>query len=78
MHSKTKGSIGQLTIAADLLSKGYEVFTELGDNSKIDLIAVSKDYDLIKIQVKCLTPVNGSVKLSCIKSGPNYSFRYER
>ena len=79
MHSKTKGSIGQLSVAVDLLSKGYEVFTELGDNSRIDLIAVDRNYDLIKIQVKCLTPKDGSIRLKPTKSGPcEYRFRYSR
>lgn len=56
--------------------KGYDVFIELGDNSKIDLIAVSSDYDLIKIQVKSYMSKNGSVEISPIKTGPGYKFRY--
>lgn len=75
MHSKLKGSIGELTIARDLQLNGFNVFKELGDLSKIDLIA-EKDGKLIKIQVKSLTSKNGVVTLDCKKSGPNYSFRY--
>jgi len=77
MHTKAKGTLGELKIAADLVEKGYGVFTELGDLSKIDLIAVSSDYHLHKIQVKCYNSDNGVVKIYATKSGPNYKFRYE-
>jgi len=76
MHSKIKGTIGELTIARDLQLNGFNVFKELGDLSKIDLIA-EKDNKLIKLQVKTLTSKNGCVTLVSKKSGPNYSFRYK-
>ncbi len=75
MHSKEKGNLGELRIAADLVSQGYPVFTELGDNSKVDLIALVGNKP-IKLQVKALKEVNGVVSLDTRKSGPSYSFRY--
>ena len=77
MHSKVKGTIGHLTIATELVKLGCEVFTELGDNSKVDLIALYKTKP-IKIQVKAYTSDdNGSnVKIYSTKSGPNYNFKY--
>jgi len=78
MHAKMKGALGEMTIAADLIRQGYFVFTELGDLSKTDLIAVDAEHNLYKIQVKALTTVSGKVELSAKKSGPNYSFRYHR
>jgi len=77
MHKKQLGNLGEMKIAADLISQGYEVFTELGDNSKVDLIALDKDCKPIKIQVKCLTTKKNAVELSRRKSGPNYSFKYQ-
>ena len=75
LHSKAKGSIGQLSVAQDLINRGYSVFTELGDNSKVDLVAI-KESQTIRIQVKYITPIKGSVNLHTRKSGPGYSFRY--
>lgn len=76
VHSKVKGNIGELLIAADLVKKGYPVFTELGDNSKTDLIALVEEVP-VKIQVKSYnTNENGSVVLRAAKSGPNYRFKY--
>ena len=77
MHSKVKGTIGHLTIATELVKLGCEVFTELGDNSKVDLIALYKNKP-IKIQVKSYTSEDdgGSVLVYATKSGPNYNFKY--
>jgi len=77
MHSKKKGALGQLAIAADLVSQGFEVFTELGDLSKIDLIAVDSEYRMFKIQVKAITSVSGKVEVLATKSGPGYKFKYK-
>jgi hypothetical protein len=75
MHSKLKGNIGELKVAAKLSELGYSVFKELGDLSKIDLI-IEKNYKLIKFQVKAVTSKNGVVHLKSTKSGPNYQFSY--
>jgi len=64
-------------IAKDLVEFGFEVFTELGDNSKVDLIGLY-DYKPYKFQVKAATTTqHGVVMLDSRKSGPNYHFRYE-
>lgn len=77
MHSKDKGSIGQLKVAADLISKGYSVFTELGDNCATDLILLDKKtYKTYKIQVKYREVKNGVVKIETQSSGPNYKTKY--
>ncbi len=76
MHTKQIGTLGEVAIAKDLISKGYLVFTEIGDLSKIDLIAL-KDNKLVRIQVKSYAEKNGIVNLYTTKSGPNYHFRYE-
>lgn len=78
LHAKIKGNVGEMAVAKDLMLKGYSVFYELGDNSRIDLIA-EKNNNLFKIQVKALTSRNGEyVELKGYKTGPNYSFRYDR
>lgn len=54
MHSKQLGNLGETIVAASLIKKGYSVFTQLGDLSKIDLLAVGSDFNPIKIQIKCI------------------------
>jgi hypothetical protein len=75
MHKKQIGTFGEMTIARDLLSQGFQVFTEFGDLSKVDLIVLS-DNSPVKIQVKAYAEKNGTVTLFTTKSGPNYQFRY--
>lgn len=75
MHSKQKGNIGEARIAADLMENGFSVFSEMGDLSRIDLIA-EKDTRLFRIQVKAITENAGKVVLSNRKSGPGYKFKY--
>lgn len=77
MHSKTKGNSGQFAIALVLSKLGFSVFTEEGDISKIDLIA-EKNGILLRIQCKAITPINNTLKLYLIKSGPSYKFRYQK
>jgi hypothetical protein len=75
MHTKALGNIGEAAVAKWLLERGYKVFTELGDLSKIDLIAEKKG-KLLKIQVKAIKSRKGIVKLYRRKNGPNYQFVY--
>ena len=75
MHTKTKGSIGEIAVVKDLYLHGYPVFTEFGDNCKVDLIVLI-DYKPIKIQVKASTSKNGTVTLFRRSSGPGYSYQY--
>lgn len=77
MHSKLKGNIGQNAVVLALSKCGFNIFSELGDLSKIDLI-VELNQKLIKIQVKAATPKNGVISLYLKKSGPNYQFKYHQ
>lgn len=77
LHSKQIGSVGALSVAADLAEQGYYVFTELGDICKTDVIVMGEDYDPVKVQVKTTTSVKGRVFLSSKKAGPGYRFRYQ-
>lgn len=77
MHTKTKGNIGELFVAADLYSKGFSVFSEYGDNSKIDIIA-AKGNNLYRIQVKSSYLKGGKITLSKTSSGPGYKYEYTK
>lgn len=73
-HSKQKGNLGYSSTIKELHKLGLNVFVELGDNSKVDLI-IENGGKLTKIQVKYATEKNGAVSLPVKKSGPN-GYRY--
>lgn len=75
MHAKAKGSLGELLVAAKLIEEGCYVFTELGDLSAVDLIALVDDKP-VKIQVKAAMSSKGKVHIRADKAGPNYRFTY--
>jgi hypothetical protein len=79
MHSKQKGNIGEAATSLYLLKRGYPVFKELGDLSKVDLITIVNNR-CYKIQVKnaLRETNNGSFTFSICKSGPNYSYKYTK
>lgn len=78
-HNKQKGNIGEAATALFLLKQGYPVFRELGDLSKVDLLTIVNN-KCYKIQVKNASREtnNGSFTFNLIKSGPNYSYRYNK
>jgi hypothetical protein len=76
LHSKQKGNIGEMAVAKELMSYGWAVFTELGDLSKVDLIATKNEH-IKRIQVKYVSESNGRVHASRRKRGPNYKFLYQ-
>tara|TARA_R110000744_G_scaffold181644_1_gene300800 strand:+ start:64 stop:486 length:423 start_codon:yes stop_codon:yes gene_type:complete len=77
--SKALGSRGELLAAADLIDKGYNVFTEMGDNSPIDLIAVNPDdHSVIKLQVKTATVKDGKVHVYGTVATRSYSRTYDK
>lgn len=78
MNTQQQGSIGELKVAADLLEKGYNVFTEISGNSRVDLIAM-KDNKLTKIQVKAYNEKNNIVEVRAAKRGPKgYTYGYQK
>lgn len=73
-HSKQKGNLGFSATLKEMHKLGFNVFIEIGDNSKTDMI-VEVNKKLIKIQVKYATEKDGMVVLPLKKSGPN-GYRY--
>jgi hypothetical protein len=75
-HSKQKGNLGYSSTIKELHKLGVNVFVELGDYSKVDLIA-EFEKTLIKIQVKYATETEGFVTIPLRKCGPNgYKYVY--
>jgi len=76
--TKQKGNVGELLVAAELTKKGYYVFSELGDNAPIDLIAIS-EHDtkkIVRVQVKSTTSKNGTITVSLLKTTKSYVRKY--
>ena len=67
MHKKTKGSIAELHVCADLMKKGWRISIPYGENNRYDLVA-EKDGKFLRIQVKYVTPKNGALYLHCFSS----------
>lgn len=71
MTSKEKGNLGLVKIITRFIELGYEVFTEVGDNSDIDLIVV-KSKKLMKLQAKTTEKVdNGKMSWTLVKTRMN-------
>src|SRR3990170_8613907 len=70
MHTKDAGTVGELAVILQLKQAGFTVFTEVGDNSSIDLIVIGTGL-LLRGQVKSCRRVNGSATLPLRKAGPN-------
>lgn len=76
VHTKDAGTVGELAVILQLKQAGYTVFTEVGDNSPIDLIVLAKGR-LLRGQVKSCKVVNGSAILPLRKAGPGgYLHKY--
>lgn len=76
MHTKYKGNVGELICATEFAKLGYSVFKELGDISKLDVIA-EKDGKLLRVQCKSATPKDGVLSLPLRKCGPKYVKFYD-
>jgi len=74
LQSKQKGNIALSSVVLILQKSGFNVFSEIGDFSRIDLIAELNG--IIKtMQVKFCKKLKGAVYLKREKSGPN-GYRY--
>ena len=71
MHKKTKGSVAELVVAARLMRDGWHVLIPYGENTRYDLVA-ERDGRFVRIQVKYVTPKNGTLEVNC-QSSNNWS-----
>ena len=71
MHKKTKGSIAEMAVAYRLLKMGWNILFPFGENNRYDLVA-ERNGKFVKVQVKYVTPRNGTLDVNC-KSSNNWS-----
>ncbi len=74
MHSKLKGNIAQSSVVLALQQHGLNVFVELGDISRIDLV-VELNGVLKRVQIKFDGSNDGFIRIKIQKFGPN-GYRY--
>ena len=79
MISKTKqlGTIGELEVAKKLIELGGEVFTNIGDCSKTDLLVMYKGR-ITRVQVKTCGLDSESVEMHCAKMTNGKRVRYSK
>ncbi len=49
-----RGTLGEIAVCKELLQLGYEVFVEVGNHSKVDLVVLDENYKTYKIQIKTI------------------------
>jgi hypothetical protein len=62
-HTHDKGDLAELSVARDLVKRGYTVFVPLSQNTYADLVVLRKEV-LEPIQIKYVTSDNGKLDVS--------------
>ena len=80
MNVNEKGNVGLIKVIADLYDKGYHCFVPFDDYSPIDLIAVDKQGNIKRLQVKyrSLLPSKGRYELAARSMVNNSSVKIDR
>jgi hypothetical protein len=73
-----KGTLGEIAVCKELCRIGYDVFVELGNHSKVDLIVLDENYQAIKLQIKATHSKNDVVEVYSVKNclNPKYNSIY--
>jgi hypothetical protein len=79
LHAKQKGIIGETAVYGDFIARGYTVWVDLSDLSRVDMLAFDEDGtgNIYKVQVKYVTAKDGVATVRAIKSGPGYKYKYK-
>lgn len=57
-NSTQQGNLGEALVAAEFLKKGFEIYQNVGENNKFDLIVYRKDVGIKTVQVKSTNVFN--------------------
>lgn len=73
-----KGTLGEIAVCKELIKLDYSVFVEYGNHSKIDLIALDKEFNTYKVQIKATYSKNEVVEVYSTKNclNPKYNSTY--
>lgn len=74
-----KGDLGEAAVIKELLRQGFEVFSPVGNGSRIDLVAHRSGH-FKRVQVKYANSFNETASLQLRKCtlNPKYNYSYER
>jgi len=75
VHPTLQGTLGVQAVIKDLLGRGYDVFSEVGNSARFDLV-LSLDHKLFRVQVKSTYSKNGVASLSIRSHGKTKTWRY--
>lgn len=78
LNPNIKGTLGEIAVCKELIKLGFEVFLELGNNSKVDLIVLDENYKTYKIQIKSTESSNDFIEVYSVKNclNPKYNSKY--
>ena len=73
-----KGTLREIAVCKELIKLDYSVFIEFGNHSKVDLIALDKEFNTYKIQIKATESKNELVEVYSTKNclNPKYNSIY--
>ncbi|MFH1046749.1 MAG: group I intron-associated PD-(D/E)XK endonuclease [Patescibacteria group bacterium] len=72
-NKKRCGDVAELQVASHLTKEGWQVLFPYGEYCRYDIVA-EKHGRFIKVQVKYVTPKNGTLTINC-KSSNNWSVK---
>lgn len=73
LSKKKKGDVAELVTAAHCLKNGYQVLFPYGEDTRYDFV-IEREGVFKRVQVKYVTPKNGTLDVSC-RSSNNWSTR---
>jgi len=72
-----KGNVGQVSVALDLIKRGFDVFTPMNEMTTIDLAFCRTNRDrLEKVQVKSVTPVSNKIIVPLASCSGSKKYHY--
>ncbi|MDD2722808.1 MAG: group I intron-associated PD-(D/E)XK endonuclease [Methylovulum sp.] len=74
-----KGTLGEIAVCKELLKLGFDVFVEVGSDSKVDWVVLDENYVCYKVQIKATYSNNETVEVYSKKSclNPKYNSTYQ-
>lgn len=80
MHRLDIGRVGELIVTQQLIERGWQVFTPVSSNTRVDMIAINGSR-LVKLQVKTTTGTSAhesfGLRLHKTQADPQYDYFYE-
>lgn len=76
MTPSQKGALGEAAITTMLIRQGLSVFAEVGNHSRVDLVAMDDNGHLYKVQCKATVSQGGKASISLRKCNLAQKYNY--